>query len=133
MLANLLNDAAKYTPHGGRIQLVTEAADCLMMLLELQGHEPHVANTGLDALERARSLSPDVVLLDIGLPGLDGYQVAERLRRESAGRVPWLVAITGFGADEDRRRSREAGFDRHLLKAVAASQLQEALAAVRRA
>jgi len=110
-----------------------DAADCLLMLLQLQGHDAYVVHSGIEAVERARSLAPDVVLLDIGLPGLDGYQVAERLRQEHAVRPPWLVAITGFGAEEDRRRSHEAGFNRHLVKPVAPTQLTEALAAAPRA
>jgi PAS domain S-box-containing protein len=130
------DDAAPERTRPLRVLIVDDnedAAECLMMLLELQGHEAHVVHSGLDALERARSLAPDVVLLDIGLPGLDGYQVAERLRQEHAGRTPWLVAITGFGAAEDRRRSQEAGFHRHLVKPVAPAQLTEVLATAPRA
>jgi PAS domain S-box-containing protein len=110
-----------------------DAAESLLMLLQLHGHDAHVVHSGMDALERARSLAPDVVLLDIGLPDLDGYQVAERLRREHDGRTPWLVAITGFGADEDRRRAQEAGFDRHLVKPVAPAQLIEVVSSARHA
>ena len=79
------------------------------------------------------ALAPQVLLLDIGLPGLDGYQVAERLRQEHSARAPWLVAITGFGADEDRNRSQAAGFARHLVKPVAPALLMQVLAEAPRA
>ncbi len=70
------------------------------------------------ALGRLDALAPEVVLLDIGLPGLDGYQVAERLRREPGLEATTIIAITGYGEDHARRRSREAGFDHHLVKPV---------------
>ena len=126
-------EAAKARPL--RVLIVDDnedAAECLLMLLELQGHEAHVVHNGADGIERARALAPDVVLLDIGLPDLDGYQVAAHLRHEHAGRVPWLVAITGFGAAEDRLRAQDAGFDRHLVKPVSPVQLTDALAAAPR-
>jgi two-component system CheB/CheR fusion protein len=95
-----------------------DAAESMSMLFELWGHEVICAYDGRDALEMAARYRPDAVFLDIGLPGMDGYEIAERLRElpESAHTV--LVAITGYGQDEDRRRSREAGIDHHLVKPV---------------
>jgi CheY-like chemotaxis protein len=88
------------------------------MLLELCGHEVGVAYTGPDGVEAAARLRPDVVVCDIGLPGMDGYEVATALRgREETARAK-LIAVTGYGRDEDRRRALEAGFDRHLTKPV---------------
>lgn len=75
-----------------------------------------VAYTGPGGVELARRAGPDVVLCDIGLPGLDGYAVARRIREEAAGKRPVLVALTGYGEDDDRRKAREAGFDHHFTK-----------------
>src|SRR6185369_3183357 len=86
-----------------------DAAESLATLLRLWGHDVRVVHDGLDALDAARSYLPEVVLLDIGLPGLDGYQVAERLRTERGLASTLLVAMTGYGQPEDRRRSAEAG------------------------
>lgn len=88
------------------------------MLLGLRGHEVATAYDGLAALDRAREVRPDVVLLDIGLPRLDGFEVAKRLREEHANRPMLLVALTGYGQERDRRRAHQAGFDHHLLKPV---------------
>lgn len=120
------NTAAGSTPSPGaaaprRILVVDDnpdTADSLALLLRLRGYEVEVAYDGPAALETAASFRPQVVLLDIGLPGLDGYQVAERLRQERRlGRVR-LVALTGYGREEDQLRAREAGFDHHLTKPV---------------
>jgi two-component system CheB/CheR fusion protein len=95
-----------------------DAAQTLGMLLRLGGHEVRMAHDGSAALDVAPGFSPDVVLLDIGLPGLDGYEVARRLRRLPETEASLLVAVSGYGQDEDRRRAREAGFDHHLTKPV---------------
>ncbi len=95
-----------------------DAADTLAMLLELEGCEVHVAHDGLHAFELAGRLRPATAFLDIGMPGMDGYQLAARLRGEAWGRGMFLVATTGWGQDEDRRRSMKAGFDQHLTKPV---------------
>ena len=92
------------------------------------GHEVRVAHDGPAALAQADEFGPDVVLLDIGLPGMDGCEVARRLRAPAAGREALLVAVTGCGQDEDRRRSREAGFDHHLVKPADLRVLDELLA-----
>jgi two-component system, OmpR family, response regulator len=93
-----------------------DAAATYAAILGLSGHRPRVARDGGEALRRAAEDSPDVVLLDIGLPDLDGYRVAERLRSELREKPPFIVAVSGFGADGDRRRAREAGIDLHLTK-----------------
>src|SRR6266550_1711841 len=89
------------------------------MLLELVGHDARVAYTGLEGLRVTVEWLPDVVLSDIGLPGLDGYDVARELRSNPATTKVKLIAITGYGSEEARRRSREAGFDHHLVKPIA--------------
>jgi two-component system CheB/CheR fusion protein len=95
-----------------------DAVESLAMLLRLDGHEVRVAHDGPRALEAAAAFAPQVVLLDIGMPGMSGYEVARRLRADGGPACPLLVAMTGYGQDEDRRRSREAGFDHHLVKPV---------------
>jgi two-component system CheB/CheR fusion protein len=95
-----------------------DTAESLAMLLRLKGHEVQVAYDGLLALDTARSFHPEVVLLDIGLPGLDGYQVAARLRRRRRTAGSLLVALTGYGQEEDQRRAHHAGFDHHPTKPV---------------
>ena len=93
-----------------------DAAETLAMLARLYGHEVRIAHTGPSGLETARNYHPEIVLLDIGLPGLDGYEVARRLRNEPGGDQILLVAVTGYGREEDRARARAAGFDHHLMK-----------------
>jgi PAS domain S-box-containing protein len=96
-----------------------DSADMLAMLLKFTGHETFTAHDGAAAVEGAARLDPDVILLDIGLPGLNGYEAARRIRQQQRdGSRPILVALTGWGQDEDRRRSEEAGFDAHLVKPV---------------
>jgi PAS domain S-box-containing protein len=101
----------------------TDAREMLHAWLEELGHRVYTARDGLDGLELARALKPDVALIDIGLPGLDGYQVAENLRAGADAHQPLLVAITGYGRPEDSARAREAGFDAHLVKPVQPEQL----------
>ncbi len=95
-----------------------DAAESLAMLLELLGAEVTVAHGGREALEVFAHRPADVVLLDIGMPGMDGYEVARRLRADHAGRDPKIVALTGWGQEDDRRRARAAGFDHHLVKPI---------------
>jgi CheY-like chemotaxis protein len=88
-------------------------------LLQFAGHETFAAHDGSAAVEMAATLDPDVILLDIGLPILNGYEAARQIREQRGQqRRPLLVAVTGWGQDEDRRRSEEAGFDAHLVKPV---------------
>jgi two-component system CheB/CheR fusion protein len=105
-----------------------DAAQSLAELLRQGGHDVRVAGRGPDALAVAAEFAPEAVFLDIGLPGMDGYEVARRLRRQEGDRRVLLVAVTGYGTDEDRRRSREAGFDHHLVKPAAPSDVQDLLA-----
>ncbi len=89
------------------------------------GHEVRTAHDGREGIELVESFQPDIVILDIGLPGMNGYEVARRLRALPGGDRLFLVAMTGYGQEEDRRRSRDAGFDRHLVKPVAVEALSE--------
>jgi CheY-like chemotaxis protein len=109
------------TVSGRRILVVDDnrdAATSLAMLLELSGNKTETAYDGLAAIDAAARFEPDVVLLDIGLPGLNGYEVARRMRLEPWGKPVKLVAVTGWGHPEDRERAIAAGFDAHLLKPV---------------
>lgn len=95
-----------------------DSADSLAMLLQLQGHDVEAVYDGLSAVHAAERFTPDLVLLDRGLPVLDGIEACRRIREKSWGRNMVIVALTGWGQEEDRRRSREAGFDEHLVKPV---------------
>ncbi len=99
-----------------------DMAQTTALLLNTLGHDVRVAYDGPQALEVAASHRPEVVLLDIGLPGMDGYVVAKELRQRGLEKS-LLVAVSGYGQEEDRRRSREAGFDHHLMKPVEFSNL----------
>ena len=106
-----------------------DAAQMLHELLRLSGHEVQVAYTGPEGLQRAREFLPHVVLCDLGLPGLNGYEVAAALRSEPAVAHARLIALTGYNTAADQRRSREAGFELHLAKPVDLAMLEELLAA----
>jgi signal transduction histidine kinase/ActR/RegA family two-component response regulator len=113
-----------------RVLLVEDSADVRRMLrlrLELDGHEVHEAEDGIKGLAEAFRLQPDVAVIDIGLPGLDGWELARRLRATEAGRRMILVAISGYGQLEDQQLSRAAGFDVHLVKPVDLDTLTEAI------
>jgi PAS domain S-box-containing protein len=109
----------------------TDAAETLGLLLELQGHQVQVVHTGGRALEAASRGKPDIVFLDIGLPDLNGYEVAERLRAHPELKETWLVALTGWGTERDQQRARAAGIDLHLTKPVSAEDLANAVAGAR--
>lgn len=98
------------------------------MLLRLQDHEVQVAYDGLGALKTVDAFQPGVVLLDIGLPRMNGYEVAREIRQQAAGESVLLVALTGYGQDEDRQRSTAAGFNAHLVKPVDLQVLDQILA-----
>jgi CheY-like chemotaxis protein len=104
-----------------------DAADSLAEVVRSMGHHAEVAYSGLTALQIAADGSFDLVMLDIGLPEIDGYEVARRLRR-LVGPATRIVAVTGYGAEEDRRRSREAGFDEHVVKPMMPETLFRILA-----
>jgi CheY-like chemotaxis protein len=93
-------------------------AETLAKLLRRWGHEVRTATTGSDAIKAAENFQPQVMFLDILMPNLDGYEVAKQIRKQPGGKNVFLVALTGLGREEDRQRSREAGFDTHLLKPV---------------
>ena len=95
-----------------------DSAESLAMLLELAGNETHIVHDGIAAVEAATTFQPDVVMLDIGLPKLNGYQVARKIREQPCGKGMVLVALTGWGQDEDQEKSRKAGFNAHLVKPV---------------
>jgi PAS domain S-box-containing protein len=105
-----------------------DAAHSLALLLRVWGNDVSVAHDGPEALESVKSQKPEVIFLDIGLPGMDGYQVARRLRELEDINISLLVAMTGYGQDEDRCRSREAGFDSHLVKPVEPETIRDLLA-----
>jgi PAS domain S-box-containing protein len=115
----------------GRVVLVVEdnadAGETLAAILELEGHQVRVARDGRSGLELARELRPDVVVCDIGLPDLDGYEVARALRRDPAFRSTRLIALSGYAQPEDRRRAREAGFDLHIAKPPDVEELKAAV------
>jgi CheY-like chemotaxis protein len=114
-----------------RILLVEDdgvSSEALAVLLRLNGHEVEVAADGPTALRVAADEPPDVALLDLGLPGgMDGYEVARRLREQKTDRLLFLIAVTGSGRDEDRRRSTEAGIHLHLLKPIDGEALNRLL------
>ena len=107
-----------------------DAAESIGMLLELRGHEVRIAHTGRQAIEASESYHPDVVLLDISLPDMSGYEVARRLRSAPDAGPLVLVALTGFGREADRLRAREAGIDVHLTKPVEPAVLMKLLSSL---
>jgi PAS domain S-box-containing protein len=109
-----------------------DSASSMAMMLRLVGHEVRVEHDGPAALERVAAEAPDVVLLDIGLPGMDGYEVARQLRARPDGHALRIYAMTGYATQEDRMKSREAGFDGHLVKPVMPAELLDLILASRR-
>lgn len=101
-----------------------DAAESMSMLLEMWGHEVAFAYDGPSAIRTAEKWQPEAVFLDIGLPGMDGYEVAERLRELPQAKGAVLIAITGYGQEDDRLRSQRAGIDHHLVKPVALDALR---------
>jgi CheY-like chemotaxis protein len=128
--------AAAATPSGRsarRILVIDDNDDMRHMLrltLSLEGHDVQEASDGASGLVLAAEAKPDVVLVDVGLPDIDGYEVARRLRARPDGAELRLIALTGYGQDEDRRRAAEAGFDAHLTKPVTPEMLERAIVAV---
>jgi len=104
-----------------------DAAQMMALLVETLGHHASIEHSSTAALERAAVDPPDVCLLDIGLPDIDGYELARRLRAQTKGRQPLLVAVTGYGQDQDRERTRQAGFDHHLVKPADTTALSRLL------
>ena len=124
-LMSALNDA------GLRILVIEDDADCAestALLLRLWGHQVEVVRDGAAALQAAQACLPDVLLLDLGLPEMIGYDVARRLREQPEPKRPFVIALTGFGRQENRRRSAESGIDLHMLKPVDPGRLKMLLA-----
>jgi PAS domain S-box-containing protein len=116
-----------------RILLVDDnkdAAAALELMLKELGHRTIVAHGGVEALEKLSACDPDCVFLDLGMPGMDGYEVARRIRASGLARQPRLIALTGWGQEDDRRQTRAAGFDEHLVKPVNTDDIMKALAHV---
>ncbi|MDB6010687.1 MAG: putative histidine kinase, hybrid [Gammaproteobacteria bacterium] len=116
----------------GRVLIADDNADAagaLATLLQLEGHDVTVAHDGEEAVMKASNFRPDLVFLDLGMPVMDGFEAARRLRALPHGEETFLIALTGWGQESDRQRSREAGFDRHLVKPVDSAALTEVLTA----
>jgi CheY-like chemotaxis protein len=107
-----------------------DTAESLAMLLQECGHEVRIAHDGPTAIEMAVDCRPEIVLLDIGLPGFDGFEVAKRVRQEPSLDHMVLVAMTGYGQESDRQRSHDAGFDHHLSKPADFGKVQQILATI---
>jgi CheY-like chemotaxis protein len=105
-----------------------DSALSLAMMLSMMGHETRTAHDGEAAVSTAESFRPRVILLDIGLPKLNGYEVAQRIRQEKWGESMFLVAVTGWGQDEDRQRSEDVGMNLHMVKPVEPAALDRVLA-----
>ena len=116
-----------------RVLVVDDNVDTVLsfsMLLRASGHDVHTAHDGMEAVEAAIEYKPDVVLLDIGLPVLNGYEVARRIRLEPTLEHIVLIALTGYGQEADRQTALQAGFDHHLVKPARLEQLQKILSKV---
>lgn len=135
LLPVLTNDDVEESPHpehpaigrSRRILIVddnNDALQALARLVTLIGHEVRTAGDGAQAISIAAEFQPDLILMDLGMPGMDGYAAAKRIRAEAWGETMTIVALTGWGQDDDRRRTREAGFDHHLVKPVERTSLE---------
>jgi signal transduction histidine kinase len=117
----------------GRILIVDDnkdAADSIALSVELAGHTVCTAYDGQEGMKLAQAFGPDVLLLDLGMPGLNGFEIAGRIRQQPWGKAVTLIALTGWGQQQDRRRTKQAGFDGHLTKPVGASELLQLLGTV---
>jgi CheY-like chemotaxis protein len=120
----------KNSPQRFRILVVDDNHDSalsLAMMLSIMGHETRTAHDGESAVSTAEGFLPDVVLLDIGLPKLNGYEVAQRIRENAWGKSMFLIAVTGWGQEEDRQRSSEVGLNVHMVKPVEPAALERLL------
>jgi len=135
-LRHAANDAGDRSVTGGTCRILVaddnrDAAESMSMVLRLMGNEVRTVNDGIKAVEEAEAFRPDMVLLDIGMPRLNGYDAARRIRAERWGKGILVVAITGWGQDEDKRRAADAGFDRHFTKPVHPADLERLIAGLR--
>jgi len=126
VITNLLNNAAKFSDAGGHID-VPDIVESLRLVLTMLGAEVRVAHDGADAIRALDEWTPTHLLMDLGMPGMDGYEGARRLRAKHADPAFRLIAMTGWGQEEDRQRTREAGFHEHLVKPVGLERLKEVL------
>jgi CheY-like chemotaxis protein len=130
--AGLKQQAREQSPTISRRVLVADdnidALECLAMLLEMEGHTMYTAGDGQQSLEAAERHRPEIIVLDLDMPVLDGYEVARRIRAQPWGRAINLIALTGWGQDFQRRLSREVGFDAHLVKPLNLDDLRQLLA-----
>ena len=118
---------------GCRVLVVDDSVDgaeSLAKVLQIMRRQTRTAHSGPEALDAARPFNPEVVFLDIGLPGMNGYEVAKRMRGEPSLSGAVLVALTGWGSEYDKRQSRQAGFDFHLTKPVEATAIERILSRV---
>ncbi|MDB5340247.1 MAG: hypothetical protein JWN70_5866, partial [Planctomycetaceae bacterium] len=126
---------SKETPSSSHRVLVvddnTDAAHMLSLVVKMLGNEVRIACNGLQAVQFAEEFAPDVVLMDIGMPQMDGYEAAQHIRQQPWGTQMVLVALTGWGQEEDKRQAKAAGFDHHLVKPADPSELQQLLARIR--
>lgn len=104
-----------------------DSAESFAMLLSFSGHEVRIVHDGASALDAVRDFRPDIAFLDIGMPGMTGYEVAQAVRAEPWGREIKLIAVTGWGQPDDRQRARTAGFDRHLIKPIDLAEVDQLL------
>src|SRR5262249_55989989 len=111
------------------VEDIEAVAEMLAMLLKLWGHEVRAAYDGPTALLAAPTYQPDLIVLDTGLPGMNGYEVARQIRQQATAKKPLIAALTGYGQEEDRRLSQEAGFDHHMVKPIDPQALEAFLAA----
>jgi CheY-like chemotaxis protein len=105
-----------------------DAAEAMSMLLETLGHEVRVMHDGPSALAMVDDFAPEVVILDIGLPGMNGFDVAREMRTRATTKTALLIALTGYGADSDRQQALDAGFDHHLVKPVSFTAIEAVMA-----
>lgn len=120
------------SPSAKRVLVVDDNADvanALAMLLRSFGAEARAAYSGAEALAKVKEFKPDIAFIDLGMPGMDGYEVARALRATPEGKEAILLALSGWGGDEHRKRGLEAGFDRHIIKPIDADELADLLAA----
>jgi CheY-like chemotaxis protein len=121
VVSSTVSEVAPQSSSQRRVLIVDDnidSADSLAMLLEITGNQTYLAHDGLEAIESIEKYRPEVVLLDIGLPELDGHEVCRRVREQPWGKDIRIIALTGWGQDDDRRKSEEAGFNGHLVKPV---------------
>jgi len=128
-----VRESAGRKAFGRRILVVddnVDAASTLSVMLEMMGNEVRTCHDGKAGLEAAEQMRPDLMLLDIGMPKLNGYEVAQSIRARPWAKSVTLVALTGWGQEDDRRKSEEAGFDYHMVKPVEPATLEQLIAAI---